>query len=209
MSRRVLRYSAFAVLAFLTAGLLYVGAVAFGVFSGEYGLHPGADARDWAAHPISYAASSQCAACHNVEAARLDSNLHAPIGCQSCHGPLEAHVLEATPTTVSVPIPVPGPEICLRCHTTAEARPGTIPQVTPANHYTDACLDCHDPHTGISVKPPHVSHPIARLPACITCHGPEGLRARSPRHPKEATDDVACLKCHALTRGQIDVTVSQ
>ena len=94
--------AAFAMLAGATAVLLYAGATAFGFFSNEYGFHPGGDARVWAARPISYAITSVCADCHNVEAARLNSNRHAPIGCQSCPGPLEGHVNEATPTTASV-----------------------------------------------------------------------------------------------------------
>ena len=32
------------------------------------------------------------------------------------------------------------------------------------------------------------------------------LRPRSIRHPVESTEDAVCLSCHALGRGEVDVT---
>lgn len=204
--RRIALAVGLAGLAIVVAGGLYAGAFAFGVTSAEYGFHPGADARAWALKPAAYAQSSTCAACHAPQATRLASARHAPIGCSSCHGPLEAHVGASTPDSTTVAVKVPGPELCLRCHTTGAGRPSSQPQITPADHYTDACLDCHDPHSGVANRPPVVSHPLERLPDCIVCHGSDGFRARSIRHPVEPTEDAACLSCHAVGRGEVDVT---
>ena len=140
-----------------------------------------------------------------TQATALVSARHAEIGCQGCHGALADHASRSTPGSAPVAVAVPDSSLCVRCHTTISARPEFLPQVTPADHYTDACLDCHDPHSGISQEPPTISHPLDRLPPCITCHGPDGLRARTARHPAEPTEDAVCVRCHAVGRGEIDV----
>lgn len=184
---------------------LSAGVMLFNVFVADFGFHPEADARVWAGREISYAITADCVGCHAPEVERLASARHVEIGCQSCHGPLEAHVLASDPDSTTVPVAVPGSDLCVRCHTTAIARPAFLPQVTPADHYTDGCIDCHEPHSGISKKPPVVSHPLVKLPDCIVCHGPDGFRARTDRHPDEPTEDRVCLACHERGRGVIDV----
>lgn len=202
---RVPRSAALVLVAAVAAVGLYAGAVLLGVFSNEYGFHPDADAHVWAVTPRRYSISTTCTRCHAPQATALASARHAPIGCQSCHGPLEAHAIASIPDSTTVAVAVPGADLCVRCHTTADSRPSFLPQITPAEHYTDGCLDCHDPHSGISNAPPTVSHPLEDLPACIVCHGPDGFRARTARHPEEPTEDAVCLRCHAPGRGEIDV----
>lgn len=201
----MLRAAALVVTAVAVAVGLYLAATALGIFSAEYGFHPGADARTWAQHPLRYAESSDCARCHAPESARLLSARHRDIGCQSCHGALAEHDIASKPDRTTIEVAVPTAAVCVRCHTTITARPGSLPQITPARHYTEDCLGCHNPHSGVSNKPPVVPHPLDRLPPCITCHGPDGFRARTARHPVEPTADSICLSCHALGRGLIDV----
>ena len=52
----------------------------------DYTLNSDVNARQWAALPLSYTASSTCAKCHAEQQAHLTSASHKGIGCQSCHG---------------------------------------------------------------------------------------------------------------------------
>jgi Cytochrome c554 and c-prime len=174
----------------------------------DFSLHRDVDARSWAALDPSFTSSSTCARCHQPEAQRLSSASHAAIGCQSCHGPLLAHVEAgdaADSQTVSVAVPTD--DVCVRCHVQVDGRPAGQQEIVPAQHYVSACLECHDPHTAIANRPPEVRHPLDDLPPCLTCHGPEGFKARNQRHPVVAGDE-ACLDCHAPGRGPEDDQVS-
>jgi hypothetical protein len=170
----------------------------------DFSLHRDVDARSWAALDVSFASASTCARCHASEATRLTVGSHAEIGCQSCHGPLAAHVVageDADSDTVSVAVPTD--DTCVRCHVKTDGRPVTQTEIIPVQHYVSTCLACHDPHTAIANRPPVVMHPLDDLPPCLTCHGPEGFKARNQRHPVVAGDE-ACLDCHAAGRGPED-----
>lgn len=175
----------------------------------DFSLNRDVDARAWAALDPTFAGSGMCASCHAPESGKAATAAHAGIGCQSCHGPLDAHVLAgkaAGRDTVAVALPTD--TVCVRCHVAIDGRPATIHQITPALHYTSTCLACHDPHTGIANRPPVVQHPLDNLPPCLTCHGPEGFKARNQRHPVVSQDE-ACLECHAPGRGPDDPQVTQ
>jgi hypothetical protein len=197
----------------LAAAAIVAGAAALSVvvFAGaamawspyiDFSLHRDVDAKAWAVLDPTFASSTTCARCHQPEAARAASRSHAGIGCQSCHGPLLAHVESgdaADSTTVQVAVPTD--EVCVRCHVQADGRPSTLRQIVPSAHYVSLCLQCHDPHTAVANRPPVVLHPLDNLPPCLTCHGPEGFKARNQRHPSGSVDDKPCLDCHAPGRG--------
>jgi hypothetical protein len=188
----------------LLAVVFFVGAtVAWSPYL-ESSVHPGTNARTWAALEPSYARDGTCAGCHAIEAGKAATASHAGITCQSCHGALLGHSL-ASPGTAAVTagLAVPTDEVCVRCHASAAGRPESLRQVEPARHYISECLQCHDPHTGISRRPPVVLHTLENLPPCTTCHGPEGFKARNQRHPA-IEDDALCLPCHAAGRGPED-----
>ncbi len=192
----------------LMSAALFAGAVMAWSPYLDFSLHRDVNARSWAVLDVSFASSSTCARCHATEAQRLSGGSHAAIGCQSCHGPLQAHVAagdQAGSDTVAVAVPTD--EVCVRCHVAAEGRPATQAQIIPLEHYVVQCLQCHDPHTAVANRPPVVEHPLDGLPPCLTCHGPEGFKARGERHP-ETADDEGCLDCHAPGRGPDQVTVS-
>jgi hypothetical protein len=170
----------------------------------DFSLHRDVDARSWAGLEVSFASSSTCARCHATEATKLTVGSHSDIGCQSCHGPLQAHVEagdQADITTVAVAVPTS--ETCVRCHVMTEGRPATQAEIVTVQHYVPECLSCHDPHTAMANRPPVVVHPLDNLPPCNTCHGPEGFKARNVRHPVVESDEV-CLSCHAAGRGPED-----
>ena len=185
----------------LLSVVLFAGAVMAWSPYLDFSLHRDADARSWAALDVSFASSSTCGRCHEPESTRLTSGIHASIGCQSCHGPLQAHVDAGDDATAStVEVAVPTDEVCVRCHVFAEGRPDAQAQIVPIQHYVSQCLACHDPHTAVANRPPIVLHPLDNLPPCLTCHGPDGFKARNQRHPVVESDE-ACLDCHAAGRG--------
>ncbi len=174
----------------------------------DFALHRDSNAKQWAALDMSFAASSDCVACHLTEASRLASHTHAGIGCQSCHGPMLAHEDAAKRgITTGAAIAMPTDAVCIRCHEATEGRPATIQTIVPANHYVSQCLQCHDPHTTWALHPPVVSHPLANLPPCLTCHGPDGFKARNERHPSGPLTDNECLQCHQAGRGPQQLTL--
>jgi hypothetical protein len=185
----------------LSAGLFVGAAMAWSPYL-DFSLHRDVDAKQTAARELTFASSSTCAECHEPQAARLVSQSHAGIGCQSCHGaPLE-HTLESEdPGAETVKIAVPTDEVCIRCHVQATGRPAGLRGIIPTEHYVSTCLACHDPHTGIANRPPVVEHPLEKLPNCLVCHGPEGFKQRNQRHPAGTSDDKPCLDCHAPGRG--------
>jgi nitrate/TMAO reductase-like tetraheme cytochrome c subunit len=169
-----------------------------------YGLDSESNARDWAHYELAYADSATCGGCHEPQVATVKANPHQGVSCESCHTPLAGHVAEAeaSPVTLTA-LEEPTDETCQACHLGAAGRPADFPVVDTWQHYKPVCLECHDPHTGISMRPPAVLHPLDNLPDCITCHGPDGFKARNQRHPDDATDDAACLECHAKGRGPL------
>jgi hypothetical protein len=174
-----------------------------------YSLDRESNARDWAHYELAYAGRGTCATCHEPQVATVAANPHRGVACESCHTPLAAHVEEAEgapPDAQLASLEEPTNASCKTCHLDAAGRPAGFPVVDQWQHYKPVCLECHDPHTGISMAPPAVLHPLAKLPPCITCHGPDGFKARNQRHPDEATDDAACLECHARGRGPLKDT---
>jgi hypothetical protein len=186
-----------------SALIVVLAAIALAASSSEYGYLPNDDARGWAVRPLGFASQARCVDCHPASAAAADSNGHALVSCQGCHGAGAEHAAARRPGLVDLALSTS--DECVRCHTSALGRSEAVPQVTITRHYTAACIDCHNPHTAIALRPPTVPHPLTHLPACIVCHGPDGFRARDQRHPLEPTDDRACLECHAFGRGVIDV----
>lgn len=182
-----------AVVAVLSVGFLAVG-VAAATFYGEYGLHPGESAQEWAGHELAYAAPGVCQSCHAAEYGRQATSQHHGIDCQSCHGPLEAHATD--PEVAEQALAAPDAAICAQCHAATNGRPVGFPQVDLSTHFRSGeCRACHDAHSTAVVRPPVVSHPLVKLPACTTCHTPEGLKALPTGH--QEADDAVCLGCHA------------
>ena len=175
-----------------------VAGAAFSALYGEYGFHPAANARSWAALPLSYADSTVCQRCHQPEYASWTKSAHRTVVCESCHGPLATHVDEtslAAPAGAVVLAAVPA-SICVACHEARTGRPAGFPQVDLAQHYPGAaCLWCHNPHDATAVRPPDIPHSLDRLPPCVTCHAPAGLKPVPPGHV--AASDAVCRTCHA------------
>jgi hypothetical protein len=138
---------------FGVAVLLFVGARPFFIPEtfGDIGHYRAAAIGDAQARPVHYAAGTECATCHSdIAALRVEQkSRHGAISCQSCHGPLAAHVAAEGANKPARPEIVP---LCTRCHELNAGRPKFIPQVDSAEHAGgDSCASCHNPHApGVS-----------------------------------------------------------
>jgi hypothetical protein len=185
----------------LVVGVVAIAAVVTWVY-GEYGFHPEENARSWAALTPQYADSTLCQRCHQAQYAPWQVSKHAPVICESCHGPLAQHAAtapeEAPPGSLGIEKPDEG--LCAICHEQSPAKPVAFAQVDLAEHWAGArCLACHDSHSATAVRPPDVRHSLARLPACVTCHVPTGLKPVPDGHVESS--DAACQACHKQPAG--------
>jgi Cytochrome c7 and related cytochrome c len=134
------------------AGLFAVGIALFFVARyllvpegfGLYGHYRAGALADNMNRPLHYAGAHACEDCHSDIVEARKGSKHARIGCEACHGALEAHAKSGGDV---VPKRPNGRELCLACHLAGAARPKTFPQVRIPEH-SDAgpCLACHKAH---------------------------------------------------------------
>jgi len=93
---------------------------------------------------LNYAGREACAECHEDKTEEMESDMHATISCESCHGPGLAHYDNPD----SVRLIVPDERIfCGLCHGLNLTRKGKIAQVDLNDHNIDKkCIECHNPH---------------------------------------------------------------
>ncbi|MHC4990579.1 MAG: cytochrome c3 family protein [Planctomycetota bacterium] len=147
------------------------------------------------------AEESDCAICHEDVVADFQRTGHAlapgwdpATGCQSCHGPGDAHIEEGgDPEAIIRPQLLPRREAsdgCLGCHQRMERHFSGA----QSNHRLNevGCLDCHNPHR--EVEKLLVAD---RLELCSGCHSAVASQFGRPRsHPLE-DPGAACTTCHA------------
>jgi len=143
---------------------------------------------------------SDCALCHEEVVTAFQRTAHAwapgwdpATGCQSCHGPGEAHMDGGgDPEAIVRPGLLPrreASEICLACHRRQERHFNASRSIHRVNEV--GCLDCHDPHRAVE----HLlkAEPLA---LCSSCHADVASQFDRPRsHPLDDPGD-ACVACH-------------
>jgi hypothetical protein len=117
---------------------------------GVYGHYRAAALAEIRAREITFAGRGACLDCHDEINVVKKAGKHAGIACEACHGPLEAHVADAS--TV-VPEKLEAKKLCLVCHSENLAKPKDFPQINPKEHADDEnCMKCHNPHAPLPVK---------------------------------------------------------
>jgi len=117
---------------------------------GVYGHYRAAALEEIRAREVTFAGRAACLDCHDEINAVKKNGKHAGLGCEACHGPLQAHV--ADPSTV-VPEKPNAKTLCLVCHMENLAKPRNFPQINPKEHADDDnCIKCHNPHAPLPVK---------------------------------------------------------
>lgn len=136
-------------------GILFAGALAVFLVVravmvpkdfGTYGHFRTGALADNMAHPLVFAGRQACGDCHDDIVASRKGSKHEQIGCEACHGALEAHASADDPSTLKPTLP-DGKTICLVCHRENVAKPAGFPQVDPTDHGDGGpCTSCHNPH---------------------------------------------------------------
>jgi len=151
-----------------------------------------------------------CRECHEEILDVHEKDIHYDVKCEDCHGPGDLHVrfnLGEDDEGISEEDAVMPKEYtlegCLFCHRKLAARPGTFPQVDPAEHYRflhvndpkTRCIECHSPHEPLFLLTKVSSariHPV--IHECSGCHenAPEADHREIPGHPLI----FQCSDCH-------------
>ena len=110
---------------------------------GQYGWYRGNALKEYAALPLVYGGQAACAECHEEVVKKRAKAGHASVACESCHGPLQAHVDDPN----IKPPKIGNPKLCAGCHESSPARPVKFKQVVLSEHNADQkCTECHQPH---------------------------------------------------------------
>jgi len=152
-----------------------------------------------------YAGSDTCATCHTTEEESLKGTQHAQAknpstpaaahGCESCHGPGQAHVDDEQKGHIQkFPQMKPG-EInatCLTCHNRGEHAGW---EGSAHERRNLSCATCHSVHS-----PKSFTHQLVKgneTELCVTCHRVQVAKTeRSVAHMPVREGKMACTSCH-------------
>ncbi|MCB2220734.1 MAG: hypothetical protein KQI35_10090 [Bacteroidetes bacterium] len=108
---------------------------------GHYRFNSVAENKDLS---LQYAGRDACAECHDDKALEMESDMHAGLSCEICHGPGMVHYDNPKAGQLIIP---DQREHCGLCHATNLTRVDKIAQVDLADHNPDQkCIECHNPH---------------------------------------------------------------
>jgi DmsE family decaheme c-type cytochrome len=183
-----------------------------------------------------YAGSDACALCHTTEDASLTGTKHgqkndprspaATRGCESCHGPGQAHIDDDAKGHIKkfgALDPAAISETCLTCHnrgthagwsgSTHEARnlscttchavhkPASFAHQLVATSESQLCAKCH------RVQVAKTERAVAHMPvregkmSCSSCHNPHGSIGNVKALAAGSSINESCYTCHAEMRG--------
>jgi DmsE family decaheme c-type cytochrome len=186
--------------------------------------------------PAGYAGSDTCVLCHDPQSQSITHSKHgqskdprspaAKLGCESCHGPGQAHVDDEAKGNIKKFKEMKAGEVsetCLTCHNRG-VHAGWEASTHAARSLS--CTTCHSVHTPQSdqnqlVKPTETQvcatchrvqvvkteRSVAHMPvregkmSCSSCHNPHGSisNVKALKHGSSVTE--SCTSCHAEMRG--------
>jgi DmsE family decaheme c-type cytochrome len=153
-----------------------------------------------------YVGSAVCKTCHPDVWASFYKNPHyksiasgtAPpeqTGCESCHGPGQAHVQarggKATIVAFSVLPPKSILDNCLTCH----AKDLSKSEIRRSEHTLNdvVCTSCHSIHRSVSTKSLLAKK---QIDLCYECHAPVRAQFNMPSKHRVNEGVIACTDCH-------------
>jgi DmsE family decaheme c-type cytochrome len=155
--------------------------------------------------PSGYAGSDQCVLCHTDQEASLKGTKHgqianprspaAKLGCESCHGPGQAHIDDEAKGKIAKFKAMKPAEVnrtCLTCHDR-----GTHAGWEGSTHEARnlSCATCHSVH-----KPASFTHQLVKATEtqlCATCHRTQVAKTeRAVAHMPVREGKMACSSCH-------------
>jgi len=222
------------VFSFLTAALMYLLAVTMSTMAAGGATVALSAVQVTPVAPVQppasgYVGEGTCLACHDDRSYKGTKHGHAfnertPAagqGCETCHGPGQAHVDSGDPALIRRPsqmAPAAVSELCTTCHNRAEHALWDGSQHNQRNLSCITCHSVHAPQGQIKAKTQialcsschrnvtNRQHRFTHMPIregamkCSSCHNPHGstnvrlLRAGT-------TVDESCTSCHADKRG--------
>jgi DmsE family decaheme c-type cytochrome len=158
-----------------------------------------------AALPPGYAGTEACVLCHTDQEASLKGTKHgqtanprspaATLGCESCHGPGQAHIDDEAKGKIIKFAALKPAEVnrtCLTCHNR-----GTHAGWEGSKHEARnlSCATCHSVHKPVSFAHQLVAATETQL--CATCHRTQVAKTeRAVAHMPVREGKMACSSCH-------------
>jgi DmsE family decaheme c-type cytochrome len=152
-----------------------------------------------------YVGSDTCVTCHDAEEKSLKASKHgeaknprtptATQGCESCHGPGQAHVDDEAKGHIKKFKAMPSAEInqtCLSCHNR-----GTHAGWEGSAHDRRdlSCTTCHSVHHPVSAEKQLVK--ATETEVCVTCHRLQVSKTeRAVAHMPVREGKMSCSSCH-------------
>jgi DmsE family decaheme c-type cytochrome len=155
--------------------------------------------------PAGYAGTDACVLCHDAEGKSIEHSKHglsanprspaATLGCESCHGPGQAHIDDEAkghikkfgalkPSEIS--------ETCLTCHNRGNhaAWEGSVHEARNLS-----CTTCHSVHHPVATDRQLVKATQTAL--CATCHRTQVIKTeRAVAHMPVREGKMSCSSCH-------------
>jgi DmsE family decaheme c-type cytochrome len=159
-----------------------------------------------AADEKGFIGSEACRVCHPDIWAKFFKNPHFPgvsaqkeatavSGCESCHGPGQAHVAahggKSTILAFSQMDPKERMNVCLQCHSTDSARFNVKRSAHTDNNVV--CNDCHSIHKSAT---PSTLLAKAQPQLCYTCHADIRAQFEMPYKHRVNEGAMGCTDCH-------------
>ena len=155
--------------------------------------------------PAGYAGTDTCVVCHEAEGNTITHSRHgqakdprtpaATLGCESCHGPGQAHVDDEAKGNIKrfgALKPVEVNQTCLGCHNRSN-HAGWEGSTHEARNL--ACTTCHSAHTPKSAQSQLVKATETQL--CATCHRLQVTKTeRAVAHMPVREGKMSCSSCH-------------
>ena len=155
--------------------------------------------------PAGYAGSDSCVLCHTPEADALKGTQHAQaknprspaagFGCETCHGPGQAHVDDEAKGHIKKFAALRPSEInetCLTCHNRGghAAWDGSVHEARNLS-----CTTCHSVHHPVAAERQLVKPTETAL--CATCHRQQVIKTeRAVAHMPVREGKLSCSSCH-------------
>jgi DmsE family decaheme c-type cytochrome len=155
--------------------------------------------------PSGYAGTDQCVLCHTDQETSLKGTKHgqtgnprspaAKLGCESCHGPGQAHVDDEAKGRIAKFKEMKPAEVnrtCLTCHDR-----GTHAGWEGSTHEARnlSCATCHSVH-----KPASFTHQLVKateMQLCVACHRTQVAKTeRAVAHMPVREGKMSCSSCH-------------
>ena len=185
-----------------------------------------------------YAGSDTCVLCHTTQGDTLKGTAHGQVhnprspaaaqGCESCHGPGQAHVDDEAKGNIvrfQALTPARASETCLTCHNRGTHAGWESSVHESRNLSCTTCHSVHQPQSAASqlvkrtetalcatchrVQVAKTERAVAHMPvregkmSCSTCHNPHGSISNVKALRVGSSVHEACTTCHTEMRGPV------